>query len=575
MNNSSRRNWLIIFLFFCFGFVSFSGPKNDIETLTTALNAALKKKNHEQSALYSFDLANLYLEEHKPEKALHYFDQAAIFARKANNNKLEYVAYQQLGLLATQTKDFTKATDHYQRALKSARELQNQNYITETLILTGESLGKSEKWKRAIPLIEEALSIALKENDLTRQQKCYSILANYYEALGDKGKLKEYQNLYKNLAESKQNELKNHLQLRQNAQMLRLAKDSLMSTKYSLEATSSSLQEAKALNEKREMEFVLLQKDKQLAEMQIKEQNARLTYESWIRYSVFAGLFLSAAFIVVVVKANRKAVEANKKIEKQNNSIKSSINYAQRIQAAMLPKEEQQKNLIPESFVLFKPRDVVSGDFYWLTEIKNWYDPDVVFAAADCTGHGVPGAFMSMVGINALNNIIERGIADSDQILEALDTEIRNTLQQESSGNSDGMDISLGIYRKEKNTLEFSGAKNPLVYIQNKELYQIKGDARSIGGKKGKKSNPFTKHLVLIDQPTTFYLFTDGYRDQFGNQDKGKFLTKRFNQLLLDIHELSLQEQKNILENTLKEWRGDTHQIDDVLVLGVRLEPNS
>src|SRR5690606_2172576 len=124
-----------------------------------------------------------------------------------------------------------------------------------------------------------------------------------------------------------------------------------------------------------------------------------------------AGLCVSAAFIVVVVKANRKAVEANKQIEKQNNSIKSSINYAQRIQAAMLPKVEQQEKLIPESFVLFKPRDVVSGDFYWLTEIKNWYDPDVVFAAADCTGHGVPGAFMSMVGINALNNIIERGIA--------------------------------------------------------------------------------------------------------------------------------------------------------------------
>jgi serine phosphatase RsbU (regulator of sigma subunit) len=181
---------------------------------------------------------------------------------------------------------------------------------------------------------------------------------------------------------------------------------------------------------------------------------------------------------------------------------------------------------------------------------------------------------MSMVGINALNNIIERGIADSDQILEALDTEIRNTLQQESSGNSDGMDISLGIYRKEKNTLEFSGAKNPLVYIQNKELYQIKGNARSIGGKKSKNSNPFSKHLILIDQPTTFYLFTDGYRDQFGDQDKGKFLTKRFNQLLLDIHELSLQEQKIILENTLKEWRGETHQIDDVLVLGVKLEPN-
>jgi serine phosphatase RsbU (regulator of sigma subunit) len=135
------------------------------------------------------------------------------------------------------------------------------------------------------------------------------------------------------------------------------------------------------------------------------------------------------------------------------------------------------------------------------------------------------------------------------------------------------MDISLGIFRKEKNILEFSGAKNPLVYIQNNELFQIKGDVRSIGGRKSKNKIPFKKHNILIEGPTIFYLFSDGYRDQFGDKNKGKFLTKRFNQMLLDIHQLSMNEQKNILENALNEWRGETHQIDDVLVMGVKLEP--
>ncbi len=157
-------------------------------------------------------------------------------------------------------------------------------------------------------------------------------------------------------------------------------------------------------------------------------------------------------------------------------SIKSSINYAKRIQEAMLPKHELQKRLLPDSFILLKPRDSVSGDFYWFTEMKSWYNPDVIFTVADCTGHGVPGAFMSLIGINALNGIINKGIAETDQILSELHQEIRTALQQETTGNNDGMDVALCIYRKEKNTLEFSGAKNSLIYIQDNKLFQVKGE---------------------------------------------------------------------------------------------------
>ena len=585
----------LIFVFVAVFFTNAFGQQLDIESLKKLQEKALQEKDHGKSAYYAYELSKLYLDQNNIEQAIDYLEQTTSYGKKVDDYTLEFLGHQTLGLVYSNLKNFNKAVDSYEDAVEAAKDLKNKAYTTEALILTGESYGNLQKWKKAIAPVEEALSIALRQNELQAQQKCYVLLAHYYEQVGDKDKIREYQNLYKNLAESKQSEIQKELQLKaleakienvgaenntayaklkQSSKKLRLAEDSLLNTRYSLEATATSLKEAEEVNEKKEMEIALLSKNKQLAELKIKEQEARLTYETWIRNSVIGGLFIAAAFIGVVVRNNRQALEASKKIEKQNQSIKSSINYAKRIQEAMLPKDEQLKELIPESFVLFKPRDSVSGDFYWLTEIKNWYNPDVVFAAADCTGHGVPGAFMSMVGINALNNIIERGIAESDQILEALDTEIRNTLQQEASGNNDGMDISLGIFRKEKNVLEFSGAKNPLVYIQNNELFQVKGDVRSIGGRKSKNKTTFKKHNILIEEPTVFYLFSDGYRDQFGDKDKGKFLSKRFNQLLLEIHQLPMNEQKDILETTLNEWRGETHQIDDVLVMGIKLEPS-
>jgi serine phosphatase RsbU (regulator of sigma subunit) len=238
-----------------------------------------------------------------------------------------------------------------------------------------------------------------------------------------------------------------------------------------------------------------------------------------------------------------------------------------------LPKGSLQKKLLPDSFVLLKPRDSVSGDFYWFTEIKSWYNPDVVFAAADCTGHGVPGAFMSMIGINALNTIIGQGIAESNLILDALHTEIRTALQQETTKNDDGMDIGVCIFRKEKSILEFSGAKNSLIYIQDNELVQVKGDVHSIGGSRNKSGHLFKKHKVAITDPTMIYLFSDGYSDQFGGPSNSKFTSRKFHKLLLDIHQKPLNDQMELLNKSIEEWKGSGRQTDDILVMGIKLEP--
>src|SRR5690606_5962002 len=168
------------------------------------------------------------------------------------------------------------------------------------------------------------------------------------------------------------------------------------------------------------------------------------------------------------------------------------------------------QKIFKNAFILFKPRDSVSGDFYWFTDIKNGTsnNGDIAFAAVDCTGQGVLGAFMSMIGINALNGLVNKGVIETNKMLDSLDHEIRTALQQDSSGNNDGMDIALCIYRKSRKVIEFSGAKNPLVYIQDNELFQIKGDIHSIGGIKHKNEFLFKKHEIAIDKPTVVYLFS-------------------------------------------------------------------
>ena len=172
-----------------------------------------------------------------------------------------------------------------------------------------------------------------------------------------------------------------------------------------------------------------------------------------------------------------------------------------------------------------------------------------------------------------MNGLVSRSIAHTDGLLNGLDQEIRIALQQDVSGNNDGMDVGLCIYRPREKLLQFSGAKNPLIYVQNKELFKVKGDAHSIGGKKRSGGSfSFKKHEIKIDKPTVVYLFSDGYKDQFGGKENSKFLNKNLHKLLLDIHSLPMHEQKSILEMTINEWKGAHEQTDDILVMGLKLE---
>ncbi len=264
-----------------------------------------------------------------------------------------------------------------------------------------------------------------------------------------------------------------------------------------------------------------------------------------------------------------EVVEQKEIIEEKNRDITASINYAKRIQDAILPDINTIKKYHPDLFVFFRPRDIVSGDFYWYRRLGK----KSVLAAVDCTGHGVPGAFMSMIGNDCLHNIVEiEEITDPNRILDELHVHINRILQQSHSRVKDGMDMALCVIDDEKKTVEFSGAKNPLVYIQNGEMNYIRGDKMPIGGRDIDYMGKYTKHTIEITSPATFYIFSDGYQDQFGAGERKKFMIKNLRNKFFEIHQKPFDEQKQLLQQTLDNWRGEECQVDDILVIGFRIE---
>jgi len=260
--------------------------------------------------------------------------------------------------------------------------------------------------------------------------------------------------------------------------------------------------------------------------------------------------------------------DQKEKIEKYSLNITASIKYAQRIQQAALPEISEINNIFKDYFIFFKPRDIVSGDFYWIKKINN----KIIFAAADCTGHGVPGAFMSMLGISILNEItIEKDNFTAAEILNKLRTRIKQYLKQTGKDDEakDGMDIALCILETDKKKLQFAGANNPLLIVNQNEITEIKPDRQPIGIYL--KEYDFKNNIVDFNIGDKLYLFSDGFVDQFGGEKGKKYMKKRFKELLVSIYNKPMKEQQLLFDDELSKWKGTYNQVDDILILGVKM----
>lgn len=351
----------------------------------------------------------------------------------------------------------------------------------------------------------------------------------------------------------------------------RLSKNILDSINNADKISAMSELEKKYDTEKKDAEIELLNQTQQANDAEIARQKI-------LNYAIGIGLALVIIFSFYILRSNRERKKANDElllknniIEEKNKNITDSINYAKRIQDAMLPDWETGNKLFPEAFILFKPRDIVSGDFYWFTEKSGRR----LIAAVDCTGHGVPGAFMSMIGNAFLNEVVnERGIVEPGMILSELRHLVIKALKQKGAGGEqrDGMDISLLSLSADNKTIDWAGANNPLWIIRDGKIIEHKPDKRPIGFFMG-KGLPFKNHTIDLQKGDVLYIFTDGYADQFGGNKEGgkKFKLSRLKTLLLSLQDQSMDIQNKKLEQTITEWRGNLEQVDDICIIGIKI----
>jgi serine phosphatase RsbU (regulator of sigma subunit)/Tfp pilus assembly protein PilF len=327
---------------------------------------------------------------------------------------------------------------------------------------------------------------------------------------------------------------------------------------------------------KKDKEIIILNKAGEIKAAEIEKQKAEAGKQQTIRNAFICGFVLVLLFGIVIFNAYRDKGKANEIIAKQktiveekNKDITDSIHYAQRIQSAVLPSDEMRKHIFPDSFILFRPKDIVSGDFYWASE-KN---KKKIIAIVDCTGHGVPGAFMSLIGSAFLNEIVnELGILDPAEILHQLRDRVIRALKQTETGSTsrDGMDAVVCVIDEEMDCLRFACANNPLWLMRDGAMMEFQADKIPVGTHEG-DLKPFTLQTLNLKTGDQLYMFSDGYADQFGGPKGKKFKYKALKELLLNIQHLSMAEQEKRLGHCLEDWKGNISQVDDILVMGIRI----
>lgn len=278
---------------------------------------------------------------------------------------------------------------------------------------------------------------------------------------------------------------------------------------------------------------------------------------------------------LALAESNNQLAEKNEIIEEKNKDISDSINYAQRIQQAILPPFEKINKVLNDYFIYFKPKDVVSGDFYWYASLKTTPQNNepaqdvIVMAAVDCTGHGVPGALMSIIGSTILNQTTTSAVVNSPaDALSFLNKEVTKSL----NSIKDGMDMALCAINFQKMELQYAGANNPLYIVRQKQFIEVKADKKAIGAdSENADVKVFTNHVINLEKGDAIYLFTDGYADQFGGPNGKKFKYKKFQDILIEMQDNTMEEQKHLLNYHFEQWKGKLEQVDDVLVIGIRI----
>ncbi len=554
------------------------------------LKYAEEQNNKKETASLFNNIGVNYWYQKNYLKARQYYLLSHDLRQVLGNKKELSKSFNNLGIISVELKEYEKALSYYKRSLDIKKEIKDEVGIANCYNNVGIVYEEIKKPEMALENYKQALGIFEKINDvrgklvsLNNIAVIYKIKKEYPKAefyakqslilakeIDDKEDVKSSFDL---LAASAYNQSK-YKDAYEYLRAYCLIKDTL----YSIN-TAEAMQEVegKYQNEKKEQQL-------QIKDLRIGQQQQEINKSKIIKYALIIGLCLFIAISVLIynrylikrkshriISQQKREVEEQKKIvEEKNHEIMDSIRYAKHIQEAILPHPHFVDSVLKNNFVLYKPKDIVSGDFYFVDET----DACIYFAAVDCTGHGVPGAFISIVGSNGLSRCVkEFKISDPGKLLDKLNELVNETLRQKmhESRIRDGMDISLCVIDKKNKTLKYAGANNPLYYIRNGAFTEIKGDGQPIGTFVEEENHPFTTHSIKLQEGDTFYVFTDGFADQFGGPKGKKFKYKPFIALLSETAHLPLKEQSKKLEETFDNWKGNLEQIDDVCVIGVRV----
>ncbi len=569
-----------------------------IDYYTQALKTHEEYDNKLGKAAAIENIGIIYYFQQNYNKALEYFKNALTIFQEVGVLEKQANALSNIASMTMLMDDEETAITYFKEADQIFSEMNDKGGQAEIAINLSQLYSKADNPKESLKYIDKAFML-YKELGLTKMiGKCYRAYGEYYakqknypksienllkaeklfEPLGVKNDLR---NLYNDLAKtySKANNYK---------------QSSIYFEKYiAINDTIFNREKNHQISEMQEKyDSEAKQQEIELQQIEIEKQNAEVAHQTKQKVWFGIGLGLTIILLFLAFRGYRQKQKSNgiitnqkNMVEEKNREIIDSINYAKRIQNALLNSEEHESKHLPEHFVFFNPKDIVSGDFYWTFERQNY----LYLAVADCTGHGVPGAFLTMLGTAFLNEITAREVVLSpSEILDELRAKIIKELNQTGAEgeNKDGMDMSLIRLDVKTKEMEWAGANNPLwlvknklekedsslelsISVDNKHLYEIKSDKQPISYYPDAK--PFTNHKITLEKEDSIYLFTDGYADQFGGPKGKKFKYKPFKELLLSLSNKNMLAQKETLESNFIQWKGDLEQIDDVCVIGLRI----
>ena len=537
--------------------ITMAGPTNNLGMVYKNLNFIQKSLEYYQKAqlldgktdpwsnsIYLNNIGICYVELKKLSLAKKFYTESITLSNEIGNKQNEANSIGNLGQIYFMIEDYDSALVYFHQALDINREINNDGGVTYMLNQIGLANVKKQRYQEGLDFCMESFAILDSVKALSHEADCHQCLYLSNKGLGKTDKALHHLEVYRSLKDSLINQDK---------------VGQILAEQYTYEFEKKRLQDSLEISTTQRIKEVELQRDID------RKQN-----QQFILYGGIVALLLIGGFIYRGYRHKKRDNEiiAEQKflVEEKNQEITDSITYAKRIQEAILPDHQLISKHLPEHFIYYAPKDIVAGDFYWMDH----FEGHTFFAVADCTGHGVPGAMVSVVCHNALNRSVrEYKLKLPGEILDKTRELVINTFSKSSGNVKDGMDIAICVWNKENKRFYYAGANNSLYLINEGELTEIKADKQPIGIYD--KATNFTSHEIKLQASSRIIAFTDGFADQFGGVDGKKYKYKNFKKFLISSSSGSLEKQKDSLEREFLQWKGQLEQLDDLCIIGVKI----